>query len=141
MSPNAAMLGIYWGILFVLEVGFCLVLLLARKDVTKVRFCFCSSSADGREEIPGIWGEGTRLGGGEAAAGDGGSRQEEEMPRAEVKARERQSMRGATTDKVGDLDSWSWGALCCGQLATGRLGCVFCEWLSSEYGDISLRLE
>lgn len=36
LSPNATMLGIYWAVLFTLEVGFCLVLLLARKDVTKV---------------------------------------------------------------------------------------------------------
>lgn len=36
LSPNGIMLGLYWAVLFMLMVGFCLVLLLARKDVTKV---------------------------------------------------------------------------------------------------------
>lgn len=35
LSPNATMLGLYMSVMFILEVGFCLVLLLARKDVTK----------------------------------------------------------------------------------------------------------
>ncbi|WWC69795.1 uncharacterized protein I206_103738 [Kwoniella pini CBS 10737] len=35
LSPNATFVGIYWAILYILQVGFCLVLLLVRKDVTK----------------------------------------------------------------------------------------------------------
>ncbi|WRT66802.1 uncharacterized protein IL334_003765 [Kwoniella shivajii] len=35
LSPNATMVGIYWAVLYLLQVGFCLVLLLVRKDVTK----------------------------------------------------------------------------------------------------------
>lgn len=36
LTPNVPMLGFYWALTFVLQVGFCLNLLLARKDVTKV---------------------------------------------------------------------------------------------------------
>ncbi|RSH95706.1 hypothetical protein EHS25_000798 [Saitozyma podzolica] len=35
LSPNALMVGLYWAVLYVLQVGFCLTLLLARKQVTK----------------------------------------------------------------------------------------------------------
>ncbi|ORX39626.1 hypothetical protein BD324DRAFT_614396 [Kockovaella imperatae] len=35
VSPNSIMIGLYWAVLYCLQVGFCLVLLLARKDVTK----------------------------------------------------------------------------------------------------------
>jgi hypothetical protein len=36
LTPNVPMVGFYWGLIFILEVGFCLNLLLARRDVTKV---------------------------------------------------------------------------------------------------------
>ncbi|WVQ98414.1 hypothetical protein IAU59_005537 [Kwoniella sp. CBS 9459] len=35
LSPNSIMIGLYWAVLYVLQVGFCLVLLLVRKEVTK----------------------------------------------------------------------------------------------------------
>lgn len=38
LTPNVPMLGMYWALTFVTMVGFCLNLLLARKDVTKVSY-------------------------------------------------------------------------------------------------------
>ncbi|KAK8870052.1 hypothetical protein IAR55_000622 [Kwoniella newhampshirensis] len=35
LSPNSLMIELYWALLYVLQVGFCLVLLLARKEATK----------------------------------------------------------------------------------------------------------
>ncbi|WVN88955.1 uncharacterized protein L203_104170 [Cryptococcus depauperatus CBS 7841] len=35
LTPNVFMIELYWALLFILEVGFCLVLLTARKEVTK----------------------------------------------------------------------------------------------------------
>jgi hypothetical protein len=36
LTPNPIMLGIYWILLYILQIGFCLVLVLARKEETKV---------------------------------------------------------------------------------------------------------
>ncbi|ORY32107.1 hypothetical protein BCR39DRAFT_524185 [Naematelia encephala] len=35
LTPNSYMVGIFWAFLYILQVGFCMVLLLVRKDVTK----------------------------------------------------------------------------------------------------------
>ncbi|RSH83643.1 hypothetical protein EHS25_005547 [Saitozyma podzolica] len=35
LSPNSLMIGLYWAVLYVLQVGFCLTLLLVRQQVTK----------------------------------------------------------------------------------------------------------
>jgi len=36
LSPNAILLGLYWIVVYALQIGFCLILVTARKDETKV---------------------------------------------------------------------------------------------------------
>jgi hypothetical protein len=36
LSPNAILLGLYWVVVYALQIGFCLILVTARKDETKV---------------------------------------------------------------------------------------------------------
>ena len=35
LTPNTTLLGAYWMVLYVLQIGYCLTLVTARKDVTK----------------------------------------------------------------------------------------------------------
>jgi hypothetical protein len=36
LTPNAILLGIYWVVVYALQIGFCLILVTARKEETKV---------------------------------------------------------------------------------------------------------
>jgi hypothetical protein len=51
LSPNAILLGLYWVVVYALQIGFCLILVTARKDETKVR---SSSASD-----VGYWSRGS----------------------------------------------------------------------------------